>query len=116
MRRRDSITLLCGAVAWSSIANAQQPQTGPPLIGVLLSGKPSAPIWLSNLKALSEGLEEEGYTEGRNIKTEYRYYENLEGLKKAVAELLALNVNVIVAAGGTGFCSHEITENNTMSR
>jgi len=101
LKRREFITLLCGAAAWSSIANAQQPQAGLPLIGVLLPGKPSSPIWLSNLKALREGLEEEGYTEGRNIKTEYRYYENLEELKKAVAELVALNVNIIVAAGGT---------------
>jgi ABC-type uncharacterized transport system substrate-binding protein len=101
MRRRDFITLLCSAAAWSSIANAQPPRAGPPLIGVLSPGKPSSPIWLSNLKAFSEGLEEEGYVEGRNIKTEHRYYEDLEGLKKAVAELVALDVNVIVAAGGT---------------
>jgi putative tryptophan/tyrosine transport system substrate-binding protein len=99
LKRREFITLLCGAAAWSSIANAQQPQAGPPLIGVLWLRKPPSPIWLSNSKALGEGLEEEGYTEGRNIKIEYRYYENLEGLKKAVAELVTLNVNVIVAGG-----------------
>jgi putative tryptophan/tyrosine transport system substrate-binding protein len=98
MRRRDFITLLCGAAPWSSIANAQQPQAGSPLIGVLWHG-PSSPTVLSNMKALAKGLEEEGYTEGRNIKTEYRYYENLEGLKKAAAELVALNVNVIVGDG-----------------
>jgi putative tryptophan/tyrosine transport system substrate-binding protein len=101
MRRRVFITLLCGAAAWSSIGKAQQPHASSPLIGVLWPGKPSSQIWLSNFKALSEGLEEEGYTEGRNVKTEHRYYENLEGLKKAAAELVALNVNVIVAAGGT---------------
>jgi putative tryptophan/tyrosine transport system substrate-binding protein len=101
LKRREFITLLCGAAAWSSIANAQQPQAGPPLIGVLWPWKPPSPIWLSNSKALREGLEEEGYTEGRNIKIEHRYYEDLEGLKKAVAELVALNVNVIVAGGGT---------------
>jgi len=70
MRRRDFVTLLCGTAAWSSIANAQRHQAGPPLIGVLWPWKPPSPIWLSNSKALSEGLEEEGYTEGRNIKTE----------------------------------------------
>jgi putative ABC transport system substrate-binding protein len=101
MRRRDFVTLLCGAAAWSSIANAQRHQAGTPLIGVLWPWKPPSPIWLSNSKALSEGLEEEGYTEGRNIKTEHRYYENLEGLKRAVGELVALDVNVIVAGGST---------------
>ena len=101
MRRRDFITVLCGAAAWSSIANAQQRQADLPLVGLLWPWKLSSPITLSNLKALKEGLEEEGYTEGRNIKTEYRYYENSEELKKAAAELVAINVNVIVAAGGT---------------
>jgi len=100
VRRREFVTLL-GAAAWSSIANAQQPQTGLSLIGVLWPWKSPSPILLSYSKALSEGLQEEGYTEGRNIKTESRYYENLDGLKKAAAELVALNVNVIVAAGGT---------------
>jgi ABC transporter substrate binding protein len=99
VRRREFITLLCGAAAWSSIANAQQPQAGPPLIGMLWWGKPSSPTTLNNSQALSEGLQEEGYTEGRNIKTKYRYYENLDGLEKAAAELVALNVNVIVAGG-----------------
>lgn len=99
MRRRDFITLLCGAATWASIANAQQPQPGSPLIGFIWPGPSSSPTTLSNAKALSEGLEEEGYIEGRNIKTEQRYYENLEGLKKAVGELVALNVNVVVAAG-----------------
>jgi ABC-type uncharacterized transport system substrate-binding protein len=97
MRRREFVTLLRGAAAWSSIANAQQPQAGLPLIGALWPGKPSSPTALIHSKALSEGLEEEGYTEGRNIKTEYRYYENLDEVKKAAAELVALNVNVIVA-------------------
>ena len=101
VRRREFVTLLGGAAVWSSIANAQQPQTGLSLIGVLWPWKPPSPILLSYSKALREGLQEEGYTEGRNIKTENRYYENLDGLKKAAAELVALNVNVIVAAGGT---------------
>ena len=98
MKRREFVTLVGGAAAWSTIANAQQSQTGSSLIGVLWPGNPSSPVTLSGLKALIEALREEGYLEDRNIKIQYRYAENLDGLKKAADELAALNVNVIVAA------------------
>jgi putative ABC transport system substrate-binding protein len=98
MKRREFVTLVGGAAAWSTIANAQQSLTGASLIGVLWPGNPSSPVTLSGLKALSEALREEGYVEDRNIKIQYRYAENLDGLKKAADELAALNVNVIVAA------------------
>ena len=97
MKRREFVTLVGGAAAWSTIANAQQSQTAS-LIGVLWPGNPSSPVTLSGLKALIEALREEGYVEDRNIKIQYRYAENLDGLKKAAGELAALNVNVIVAA------------------
>ena len=50
VRRRELVTLLGGAAAWSSIANAQQSQTGLSLIGVLWPRKPPSPILLSNSK------------------------------------------------------------------
>jgi putative ABC transport system substrate-binding protein len=45
------------------------------------------------------GLREEGYVEGQNFITEYRYAEDFDGFRKAANELVRLNVDVITAAG-----------------
>ena len=51
VRRREFVTLLGGAAAWSAIANAQQPLTGLPLIGLLWPWKPSSPIHVEQLES-----------------------------------------------------------------
>ncbi len=66
-------------------------------IGVLSSGA-SAPI----LEGFRRGLLELGYTEGKNIAIEYRFAEGkVDRLPGLAAELVRLNVDVIVTAGGT---------------
>jgi putative ABC transport system substrate-binding protein len=52
--------------------------------------------------ALLQGLRDLGYVEGRNVVIEYRFAEGkAERLPALAAELVALNVDVIVAGGGT---------------
>jgi putative ABC transport system substrate-binding protein len=52
--------------------------------------------------AIRLALRSLGYIEGQNIATEYRYAEGkIERLPQLAAELARLNVNLIVAAGGT---------------
>jgi putative tryptophan/tyrosine transport system substrate-binding protein len=71
-----------------------------PRIGFLAPASLSDPRVPPYMRAFQEGLRELGYVEGRNIAFEFRWaegqYERLPGL---AAELVRLNVNIIVAAG-----------------
>jgi putative ABC transport system substrate-binding protein len=94
MRRREFITLLGGAAAaWPIAAGAQQPAKLP-LIGVLVSSSPPHPF----ADAFWRGLHALGYSEGQNIKVEFRYTDGRSDRAEEFAEeLVRLGVNVIVA-------------------
>jgi putative ABC transport system substrate-binding protein len=96
MRRRDFITLIGGtaALAWPIAARAQQsPKV--PRIGYVRAETPPA----VDIKAFRQGLREHGYVEGENIIVEYRWAEgNEEKLRSAIAELIRLNVDLIVSS------------------
>src|SRR5262245_30599269 len=99
MKRREFITLLGGAAAWPSAARAQQ-AAKLPTIGFLVTGTPSTHgQWFS---ALVQGLRELGWIEGRTIAIEYRWAEGREErVAGMVAELVRLNVNIIVTNATT---------------
>jgi len=97
MRRREFITLLGGAaVAWPLTAVAQQPDRIR-RVGVLLSIAETDPDAQRRIQAFQQGLEELGWTEGRNVRVEYRFGAGDAGLIAAqVADLVALKPDVIV--------------------
>lgn len=81
-----------------SSALAQQP-TKVFRIGYLSTTNPSRESPRS--EAIRQGLRERGYIEGQNIAFEYRYAEGkLERLPVLAAELVHLQVDIIVVAGG----------------
>ena len=72
MKRREFITLLGGAAAWPLAARAQQAERMR-RIGVLMSFAASDPESQLRLAAFEKGLQDLGWVEGRNLRTEYRW-------------------------------------------
>ena len=94
-----SVLLLIGFVLASiHFADAQQP-TRVPRIGFLAATSPSAIS--DRLKAFRQGLRELGHVEGKTILFEYRFAEGkFDRLPELAAELVRLNIDVIVVSGG----------------
>lgn len=97
MRRRDLVTLLAAAsCARPFLAEAQQK---PVVIGFLSSASPEG--FAAILPSFRDGLKQEGFTEGENLKIEYAWaYGNYDKLPELAADLVARKVAVIAAAGG----------------
>ena len=97
MKRREFITLLGGAAAWSLAARAQQPAL--PMIGFLGSESLG---FAGRLRAFHQGLRETGFVEGRNVAFEYRWAEGEYGrFPTLAAGLVSRKVAVIAVPGGT---------------
>ncbi len=99
MKRRDFVALLGGAtLAPSFVACAQPGKLA--RIGFLWSNRTTTPHLA---KAFGDGLRDLGYVEGRNVVIEHRDAAGQIALfPKLAAELLAANVDVIVAASTAG--------------
>jgi putative tryptophan/tyrosine transport system substrate-binding protein len=72
VRRREFIALFGGAAVWPLAARAQQ-SNRVRLVGVLLAMAPSEPEAQLRVKTFEAGLRELGWTEGRNLRLEYRW-------------------------------------------
>jgi putative ABC transport system substrate-binding protein len=102
MRRREFITLLGGAAAWPLAARAQQPG-GVRRIGVLMPYTQDDPEDRARVAALQEGLKQLGWTEGQNIRTEYRWYGGDADRARVLAkELVELQPDLIVVGAAPG--------------
>jgi putative ABC transport system substrate-binding protein len=102
MKRREFIAALGGAAAtWPAIARAQQAERMR-RIGVLMNTGAADPVGQARVKAFQQGLLQLGWTDGRNVRIDYRWAAGtVENASKYAAELLALAPDVILAVGGT---------------
>src|SRR5262249_6208528 len=100
MRRRAFITLLGAAAAWPLAARAQQRERMR-RIGVLMNlGSDDAEGQARNA-AFLQGLQELGWTVGRNVRIEYRWGAgDAELFRRHASELVALAPDVILASAG----------------
>jgi putative tryptophan/tyrosine transport system substrate-binding protein len=112
MRRRDFITGIVGSAAWPFAVRAQQ-RTNLPNIGFLNSA--SADDWASRVAAFRQGLNDAGYTEGRNVALKYRFAEyHYERLAAMARDLVQQRVDVIFASGGDNSVKAAIAATNTI--
>jgi putative tryptophan/tyrosine transport system substrate-binding protein len=101
MKRREFIALLGGAsAAWPLAARAQQ-AGGMRRIGVLMSTAADDPEGKARFTAFKQGLQQLGWTEGRNARIETRWSGGkADDVRRYAAELVALAPDVILGSGG----------------
>jgi putative tryptophan/tyrosine transport system substrate-binding protein len=101
MRRRHFIATLGSAAAWPVVARAQRPERMR-RIGVLMRGAADDPVAQARVKAFQQGLQQLGWTDGRNVRIDYRWTAGtVENSSKYAAELVALAPDIILAVGAT---------------
>jgi putative ABC transport system substrate-binding protein len=100
LRRREFITLLGGAaVVWPLAGRAQQSDKMR-RIGVMIAlpeGDPELKKWIA---AFLRGLEKLGWSDGQNVRVDYRFAPAGARAPELAKELLALQPDVVVAFSG----------------
>ena len=98
MQRREFITLLGGvAAAWPFVGRAQQ-RDQMRRIGVLMNSAADEPDGQARLTGFLQGLQEFGWSAGRNIRIDYRWAPDDTDRRRYAAELVALTLDVIMAS------------------
>jgi putative ABC transport system substrate-binding protein len=100
IRRREFITLLGGASSLPLVVQAQQRELMR-RIGVLAQGAADDPETAARVTAFVQGLQEAGWSVGRNARIDYRWGGGNNSLiRKYAAELIMLAPYAVFAAGG----------------
>src|SRR5262249_11425508 len=101
-RRKFLATLGGAAAAWPLAARAQQSDRAR-RIGVLMNVAVADPEAPARVGAFSQGLAELGWTIGRNVRIDYRWYAgDADAARKYAAELVALTPDIVLASGTLG--------------
>lgn len=99
MKRREFVALL-GGVAASIPFSAKAQHTPMPLIGVLLLNAREHPMTMVSVATFTKALSGLGWTEGKNVRIEYRWAaSDNERIQAFARELVSLQPNVMVGQG-----------------
>jgi len=97
--RRKFLASLGAASAWPLPARAQQPERSR-RIGVLMNLASDDAEGQARLAAFHQGLQQLGWTVGRNVQIDYRWGAgDADRIRKFAAELIVLAPDVILSAG-----------------
>jgi putative tryptophan/tyrosine transport system substrate-binding protein len=95
MRRREFITLVGGAATWPLAARAEK-NDGVRRVGVIMGFAENDEVWQAYLASFRQGLQELGWTDGRNIRFDYRFTgDNEERMRAMAEEVVGLRPDVI---------------------
>jgi putative ABC transport system substrate-binding protein len=98
MKRREFITLIGGAaVVWPCAAHAQQPDRMR-RIGVLMGFGENDPEAKAQLSGFMQGLADLGWTDGRNLRMDFRWAaDNIDRMRMFAKELVDLRPEMILS-------------------
>ena len=105
MIRRDFITLLGGAAAWPFAARAQQGERVR-RIGILMLVGEADPQAHAELAAFTTELQGLGWTEGQNVRIDYRWADgDVSRLQPLAAQPVELKPDLVVAQGSAALAA-----------
>ena len=101
VKRREFITLIGAVAAWPLAVRAQQ-REWMRRIGVLMSMVENDPTGLEYITAFAQGLAEQGWIVGRNVRIDYRWGAgDLDRFRRYAAELVVFSPDVVLASAGS---------------
>jgi putative ABC transport system substrate-binding protein len=99
IRRREFITLLGGAAAWPLVARAQQGDRVRRIVW-LMGGNGNGPLTKAYVSAFTQALAGLGWTDGRNVRMDLRWWGDDINRSRALAqELVGSQPDIIVTIG-----------------
>ena len=96
MKRRAFIAGLGSAAAWPVVVRAQQ-DTRMRRIGVLIGADENDPQTSARISAFTQGLAELGWTDGRNVRMDVRWFgDDINRIRALARELVGSQSDIIV--------------------
>jgi putative ABC transport system substrate-binding protein len=100
MRRREFLGIVGGMAAWPFAARAQERIRR---VGVLMLSSSDEPESQTNIAAFLQGLQQAGWSVGRNLRIDYRWSGlDRTRMERQAAELIALGPDVVLSGTGGG--------------